>query len=343
MKKKWIVIGLSIVACWGIYKSIKYVMLQEELKQYKFLHENPGSKNYEVVELIPRIQKLKSFEIDTIGKKLLIAGVPYEEWRERDDDAYSFIKTDFEGNILSHLYRGGKILKDGTLINAEEDKGFYCNSVINDDMTLYPLIQLPFSFNSTDYWKEEFQQYNHQDLDKWFKVFKDLYDKAEYVYQEYGEYFLKYRGKWYWMMYPSKEKGFGDREAYKREKAFTAQYPAREPASRFIELTTPVDPFDQYGYDVRVRKYEPVDEQGGSWFNPISYSAGYFYYALVLDKDEFIYIKRYSAYDPRTFIYEVPEKYSGYRGKVLFMMQEPRESDPEAYGGLYVIRPRKKK
>ncbi|WP_212906733.1 hypothetical protein, partial [Capnocytophaga stomatis] len=167
--------------------------------------------------------------------------------------------------------------------------------------------------------------------------------QAEYVHMEFGEYFLKYRGKWYWMMYPSKRNGFKDKEARERRKAFEAQYPAREPASRFIELTNPVDPFDQYGYDVRVRKYEPKDERGGSWFNPISYSAGYFYYAFVVDKDEFIYIKRYSAYDPRTFIYEVPEKYSGYRGKVLFIMQEPRESDPEAYGGLYVIRPRKKK
>lgn len=106
MKKKWIVIGLSIVACWGIYKSIKYVMLQEELKQYKFLHENPGSKNYEVVELIPRGQKLRRFRVDTIGKKLLISGEPYEEWREGDKDFYTYIKTDFEGNILSHPYGG---------------------------------------------------------------------------------------------------------------------------------------------------------------------------------------------------------------------------------------------
>ncbi|WP_212906734.1 hypothetical protein [Capnocytophaga stomatis] len=340
MKKKWIVIGLSIVACWGIYKSIKYVMLQEELKQYKFLHENPGSENYEVVELIPRGQKLRRFRVDTIGKKLLISGEPYEEWREGDKDFYTYIKTDFEGNILSHPYGGGELLKDGTILSS--GNGIYCNSIVNDDMTLYPLIQLPFSFN-TDYWTEEYKAYMHQDLDEWFKVFKDLYDKAEYVHMEFGEYFFKYRGKWYWMMYPSKEVGYDDDAAYQRRKAFEAQYPAREPASRFIELTNPVDPFDQWGYDVRVRKYEPVDEQGGNWFNPISYSVGYFYYALVLDNNEFIYIKRYSAYDPRTFIYEVPEEYSGYKGKVFFVSQEPRESDPEAYGGLYVIRPRKKK
>ncbi|GIM50949.1 hypothetical protein CAPN003_24010 [Capnocytophaga stomatis] len=316
-------------------------MLQEELKQYKFLHENPGSKNYEVVELIPRTQKLKSFEIDTIGKTLLILGRVYEEWREGDKDAYRLIKTDFEGNILSHPYGGGVMLKDGTILMATNN-GYYCNSIVNDDMTLYPLIQLPFEFK-IGYYTEEYKRYVHQDLDEWFKVFKGLYDKAEYVHLDHDDYFFKYRGKWYWMKYPSKEVGYDDDAAYQRILAFTAQYPAREPASRFIELTNPVDPFDQWGYDVRVRKYEPVDEQGGSWFNPISYSAGYFYYALVLDKDEFIYIKRYSAYDPRTFIYEVPEKYSGYRGKVLFMMQEPRESDPEAYGGLYVIRPRKKK
>ncbi|WP_212906735.1 hypothetical protein [Capnocytophaga stomatis] len=340
MKKKWIVIGLSIVACWGIYKSIKYVMLQEELRQYKFLHENPGSKNYEVVELIPRNQKLYKLRLDTIGKKLLISGVPYEEWRERDNDAYTSIKTDFEGNIVGYPDGGGRfLLNDGTILSST--KG-YNNSFVSDDATWYPLIQLPFEFK-IGYYTEEYKRYVHQDLDKWFKIFKDLYDKAEYVHLDHDDYFLKYEGKWYWMKYPSKEVGYDDDAAYQRILAFAEQYPAREPASRFIELTNPVDPFDQWGYDVRVRKYEPVDEQGGSWFNPISYSAGYFYYALVLDNNEFIYIKRYSAYDPRTFIYEVPEKYSGYKGKVLFIMQEPRESDPEAYGGLYVIRPRKKK
>ena len=78
---------------------------------YKFLHENLGSKNYEVVELIPRNQKLYKLRLDTIGKKLLISGVPYEEWREGDDDAYTSIKTDFEGNIVGYPDGGGGVVK----------------------------------------------------------------------------------------------------------------------------------------------------------------------------------------------------------------------------------------
>ncbi|WP_212906739.1 hypothetical protein, partial [Capnocytophaga stomatis] len=183
---------ISLIAIgYGIYKVRKNVKnkqeqeylqqkeedMQELDKKYKFLHENPGSKNYEVVELIPRTQKLKSFEIDTIGKKLLIVGNPYEEWREGDKDAYCLIKTDFEGNILSHPYGSGVMLKDGTILMATNN-GYYCNSIINDDMTLYPLIQLPFEFK-IGYYTEEYKRYVHQDLDEWFKVFKDLYDKAE--------------------------------------------------------------------------------------------------------------------------------------------------------------------
>ncbi|WP_203969057.1 hypothetical protein, partial [Capnocytophaga stomatis] len=246
---------ISLIAIgYGIYKVRKNVKNKQEQeylqqkeedmqdldKKYKFLHENPGSKNYEVVELIPRGQKLRRFRVDTIGKKLLISGEPYEEWREGDKDFYTYIKTDFEGNILNHPYGGGELLKDGTILSS--GNGIYCNSIVDDDMTLYPLIQLPFSFN-TDYWTEKYKAYMHQDLDEWFKVFKGLYDKAEYVHMEFGEYFLKYRGKWYWMMYPSKEVGYDDDAAYQRREAFEAQYPAREPASRFTEDVPVIDPF----------------------------------------------------------------------------------------------------
>ena len=241
-------------------------MLQKELKQYKFLHENPGSKNYEVVELIPKTQQLRRIRLDTLEKRLQIVGTPYQEWRKGEKGAYTNVKTDFEGNIVGYPKGGGELLKDGTMLSRVG----YNNSYISDDTTWYPLIQLPFEFK-IGYYTEEYKRYVHQDYDKWFKIFKDLYDKAEYVHLEHDDYFFKYEGKWYWMKYPSKRNGFDDDASFQRILAFAEQYPAREPAaSRFIELTNPVDPFDQYGYDVRVRKYEPKDEQGGSWFNPIA-------------------------------------------------------------------------
>ncbi|ATA90292.1 hypothetical protein CGC58_11460 [Capnocytophaga stomatis] len=352
---------ISLIAIgYGIYKIRKNVKnkqeqeylqqkqedMQELDKKYKFLHENPGSKNYEVVELIPRTQKLKSFEIDTIGKKLLIVGNPYEEWREGDDDAYSFIKTDFEGNILNHPYGGGEMLKDGTILSS--GNGIYCNSIVDDDMTLYPLIQLPFSFN-TDYWTEEYKAYMHQDLDEWFKVFKDLYDKAEYVHMEFGEYFLKYRGKWYWMMYPSKEVGYDDDAAYQRREAFEAQYPAREPTSRFTEDVPVIDPFyyterDTIRYAVEIQHTLTEIEKKGTTYRPISYAAGYFYYTIQMSPTDTIYVKRYSAYTPGTRIIQIPYNMGGQGSNVLFIDQIPNELYPDkSYGGLYVIRPRKKK
>ena len=45
--------------------------------------------------------------------------------------------------IIGHPEGGGDLLNDGTII--DEDKGF-CKSIINDDMTWHPFIQLPFEF-----------------------------------------------------------------------------------------------------------------------------------------------------------------------------------------------------
>ncbi|MFK8271837.1 hypothetical protein, partial [Capnocytophaga stomatis] len=292
-----------------------------------------------------RNQKLYKLRLDTIGKKLLISGVPYEEWREGDDGAYTSIKTDFEGNILGYPDGGGAyLLNDGTIL--DEDKG-YNNSFVSDNTTWYPLIQLPFQFDYA-YYTEEYKRYVHQDYDKWFKVFKELYDKAEYVYIGLG-YFFKYRGKWYWMMYPSKRNGFDDDAAYQRRKAFEAQYPAREPVSRFTEDVPVIDPFyytrnDTIRYAVEIQHTLTEIEKKGTTYRPISYAAGYFYYTIQMSPTDTIYVKRYSAYTPGTRIIQIPYNMGGQGSNVLFIDQIPNELYPDkSYGGLYVIRPRKKK
>ena len=61
---------------------------------------------------------------------------------------------------------------------------------MNDDMTWYPVVQLPFAFN-TDYYTEAYKKYVSQDYDNWFKLFKEYYDKAEYVYVSWAGYFFQ--------------------------------------------------------------------------------------------------------------------------------------------------------
>ena len=77
--------------------------MNAEIEKYKYLHENLGSKDYEVVEIIPRTQEVKKFRIDTIAKTIIVSGVAFEEWRKER----SYLKLDFEGNIIGHPDGGG--------------------------------------------------------------------------------------------------------------------------------------------------------------------------------------------------------------------------------------------
>ena len=100
---KSICIGVAVgmmVSC-SIFKSSN--KMNAAIEKYKYLHENLGSKDYEVVEIIPRTQEIIDFDIDTVGKNILIEAKSFEEWRKE----YSFIKIDFEGNLISSTKEGG--------------------------------------------------------------------------------------------------------------------------------------------------------------------------------------------------------------------------------------------
>ena len=203
-------------------------------------------------------------------------------------------------------------------------------------MTWHPVVQLPFAFN-TDYYTEPYKKYVSQDYDNWFKLFKEYYDKAEYVYVSWAGYFFKYHNKWYWM-YPNLE---GVDTVIFKEK-----YPARETASRFIEPYKG-DPFypvkNEDNYAVSIEDVDVDVDKKGNFFNPIHYTAGSFYYNLRVSDKDTIFVKRYAAYEPASWFINIPISIGGKGREVIFIQQDPNTLYPnQSFGGLYVIRPRKK-
>jgi len=321
--------SIVMVSC-SIFKSSNN--MNAEIEKYQYLHENLGSKDYEVVEIIPRTQEIKFFKIDTVGKFMLVTGVSFEEWRKER----CFLKVDFEGNIIGHPEGGGDLLNDGTILKYNNE-AFYCNSIVNSDMTWHPVVQLPFAFN-TDYYTEPYKKYVSQDYDNWLKIFKEYYDKAEYVYIAWAGYFFKYHNQWYWML--------DDIVPREKRKEFHTQYPARETASRFIEPYKG-DPFypvkNEDNYAVSIEDVDVDVDKKGNFFNPIHYTAGSFYYNLRVSDKDTIFVKRYAAYTPRTRFINIPKSIGGKGREVIFIEQRPNTLYPnQSFGGLYVIRPRKK-
>ena len=327
LKSICLCVAVGMVMSCNIFKTVP--KMNPTLEKYQYLHENLGSKDYEVVEVIPHTQEIKFFKIDTVGKFMLVTGVSFEKWRKES----CFLKVDFEGNIIGHPEGGGDLLNDGTII--DEDKG-YCKSIINDDLTWHPFIQLPFEFD-TRYYTEAYKKYVSQDYDNWLKIFKEHYDKAEYVYIAWAGYFFKYRNQWYWML--------DDIVPDEKLEEFHTQYPARETASRFIEPYKgdpfyPVKDEDKYAVELQDIKIDVFKD--GTMGNPIHYSAGSFFYTLKMSDKDTIFVKRYAAYTPRTRFINIPTSIGGKGREVIFIEQRPNKLYPnQSFGGLYVIRPRK--
>ena len=328
LKSICLCVAVGMMVSCSIFKSSN--KMNAAIEKYKYLHENLGSKDYEVVEIIPRTQEVKKFRIDTIAKTIIVSAVAFEEWRKER----SYLKLDFEGNIIGHPDGGGFLLKDGTII--DEDKG-YCKSIINDDLTWHPFIQLPFEFD-TRYYTEAYKKYVSQDYDNWLKIFKEYYDKAEYVYLKWSGYYFKYRNQWYWML--------DDIVPREKRKEFHTQYPTRETASRFIEPYKgdpfyPVKDEDKYAVELQDIKIDVFKD--GTMGNPIHYSAGSFFYTLKMSDKDTIFVKRYAAYEPASWFINIPTSIGGKGREVIFIQQDPNTLYPnQSFGGLYVIRPRKK-
>ena len=204
-------------------------------------------------------------------------------------------------------------------------------------MTWHPYIQLPFEFD-TRYYTEPYKKYVSQDYDNWLKIFKEYYDKAEYVYLKWSGYYFKYHNQWYWML--------DDIVPREKRKEFHTQYPARETASRFIEPYRG-DPFypvkNEDNYAVSIEDVDIDVDKKGNFLNPIHYTAGSFYYNLRVSDKDTIFVKRYAAYEPASWFINIPKSIGGKGREVIFIQQDPNTLYPnQSFGGLYVIRPRKK-
>ena len=330
LKSICLCVAVGMMVSCSIFKSSNN--MNAAIEKYKYLHENLGSKDYEVVEIIPRTQEVKKFRIDTIAKTIIVSAVAFEEWRKER----SYLKLDFEGNIIGHPDGGGYLLNDGTILKYDNE-AFYCNSIVNDDMTWHPVVQLPFSFN-TDYYTEAYKKYVSQDYNNWLKIFKEYYNKAEYVYLKWSGYYFKYRNQWYWML--------DDIVPDEKLEEFHTQYPARETASRFIEPYRG-DPFypvkNEDNYAVSIEDVDVDVDKKGNFFKPIHYTAGSFYYNLRVSDKDTIFVKRYAAYEPASWFINIPKSIGGKGREVIFIQQDPNTLYPnQSFGGLYVIRPRKK-
>ena len=105
MKSLIILMSSIVMVSCSIFKSSNNI--NTEIEKYQYLHENLGSKDYEVVEIIPRTQEVKKFRIDTIAKTIIVSAVAFEEWRKER----SYLKLDFEGNIIGHPDGGRAVIK----------------------------------------------------------------------------------------------------------------------------------------------------------------------------------------------------------------------------------------
>ena len=301
-----------------------------EFKQFQELHKYTSSENYEVTTIFNMDFEIPELFLDTITNNLNIYGKTNP--RIKEDAVHHRRKVDLLGNILDEgpVY---SILKDGTLWYIDE----YNNWAINGDTTKYKYID-PFSNKEIDN-PYEFKA-KKKDPEKWLLKFKELYDKAQYVYIDMSNYYFKINEKWYFV------------SAYKMGEAnniqIKQQYPPKEVQDvRMLELPDMAPEFYRIGHPrrdtslIKMVGYESTYfEKVDQGLNQYGFSAGWWYLEIPMPLGDTLRIKRYSNYeDPELLIYKVPSEYGG-REDVLFIVQKPEELFPEQVGGMYAIRPR---
>ena len=91
---------------------------------------------------------------------------------------------------------------------------------------------------------------------------------------------------------------------------------------------------------VKLVGYKETDSEDGGWFNPISFSAGYYYIDLYMPLGDTIKIKRHGSMGTAMEFYKMPVTRGG-RNDVVFIVQEPNDMYPDReFGGMYAVRPR---
>jgi len=304
----------SLVSCHMKSQEIDYT-------QFKELHEHQGSKNYEIVEIIPTQNQASYFQVDTISKNVFVNSFFEPKSKRREEMEYDRLRLDMFGTTKDKGF-SEYLLKDGTMWNSE----YYSNWVINGDTTRHSYIRLLSE-------KEE------KDPEKWLEKFKELYTKSTYVYESSWEYFFKVEKKWYMLPYNLD---------VINDNFVNNLYPVKEDKDiRMVELQN-LAPIFYYGkpeeldthlikrIDYESTYFKEVDKG----LNKYNFSAGWWFLEVYMPLGDTLRIKRYSNYeDPELMLYEIPSAYGG-REDVLFIVQNPEEIFMSQVGGMYVIRPK---
>lgn len=293
---------------------------------YQELHKHEGTENYEVVTLIPKQNEASYMHFDTIQNHIIVDS--YYDSAIEENEYYEALKINYLGEITDKYEIHG-ILKDGTMKGTND----YSNWIIDGDKTKYRFID-PFTDRPIDdIYKYEWPEKNYE---KWFEVFKTLYDRASYVHIYISFYFLKVENKWYLL----------DDTLEESPDNFRKEYPAKENQDvRMGKLSDLCPDFsvNEYNRDtsfMNVVDYEETDSEDGGWFNPISYSAGYYFIELYMPMGDTVKIKRHGSMGANLEVYKIPVTHGG-RNDVVFLVQKPGKLYPEKeFGGMYVVRPR---
>ncbi len=295
-------------------------------KTYYELHKHEGTKNYEVVTLIPKQNEASYMQFDTVQNHIIVDS--YYNSAIEENENYEALKINYLGKIIDKYEIHG-ILKDGTMKGIND----YSNWIIDGDKTKHHFID-PFTDRPIDdIYNYEWPEKNYE---KWFEVFKTLYDKASYVHVYISFYFLKVDGTWYLF----------DETLEESPDNFRKEYPAKENQDVRIGKLRDLCPdfsVNEYNRDtsfMNVVDYEETDSEDGGWFNPISYSAGYYFIELYMPMGDTVKIKRHGSMGVNLEVYKIPVTHGG-RNDVVFLVQKPGKLYPEKeFGGMYVVRPR---
>ncbi len=314
-------------------KTIPYILLTTIItscsmknKAYQELHQHEGTENYEVATLIPKQNKATYMHFDTVQNHIIVDS--YYDSAIEENSTYESIKFNYLGDVIEK-FETDEILGDGTDIGFN----YYSNWIINGDKTRHKFVD-PF----TNHVIEDTYNYEwpEKDFDKWFKVFRTLYDKANYVYIDISFYFLKVDGTWYLL----------DDTLEESPENFRKEYPAKENQDVRIGKLRDLCPDFSVNENNRdtsfmnVVDYEETDSEDGGWFNPISYSAGYYFIELYMPMGDTVKIKRHGSMGANLEVYKIPVTRGG-RNDVVFLIQKPGKLYPEKeFGGMYVVRPR---
>ena len=301
--------------------------------KFQELHKHKGSSNYEVVEIIPKINESDYLEIDSITNNLYVNSFFEPKSKNSDEIEYNTLRLDLLGN-LEDSYKAHSKLKDGTMWNSD----YYVNWIINGDTIKHRYID-PFSKKKIDSHPYEFEV-KEKKPEKWLEKFTETYNRSQYVFLNMSDYYFKMDNVWYFI------DGYDMGEANKIN--IKEKYPPKENQNiRIVELENLAPLWYHEGFKERDTTLIKMMDYESTFYKEENfglikqgYSAGWWYLEIYMPLGDTLRIKRFSDFeDPDLELYKVPAAYGG-REDVLFIVQKPKDSHMEQVGGMYVIRPR---